>query len=199
MEFRFSPSIGLCAFLCYFCVIFGLPRAEKLLPRGKKWPETPVFRAFFGFSEGAAAIEGAVRPKNAVTIFRYEVVLDVRTKKRRAPPCCGLARQGNLPREIPFRHRNSMVGIGPRPALVRRQRDPARTPTARLRPPAAPRSFFAAAALLVAVTLLAYSNSLRVPFVFDDLPAILDNPTLGHFSTALFPATDSGSRSAGGR
>jgi tetratricopeptide (TPR) repeat protein len=44
----------------------------------------------------------------------------------------------------------------------------------------------AGAALAVAVTL-AYSNSFSGPFVYDDLPAIPQNPTIRQFSTAWFP------------
>ena len=49
----------------------------------------------------------------------------------------------------------------------------------------------AALGLVVAV-LLAWANSFSGPFVFDDRPAILANPTLDHFSTALAPPRDGG-------
>ncbi len=42
-------------------------------------------------------------------------------------------------------------------------------------------------AVLVAATLAAYANTFAVPFVFDDVAAITQNPSLAHFSTALFP------------
>ena len=35
-----------------------------------------------------------------------------------------------------------------------------------------------AVAILVGATVAAYYNSLNVPFVFDDLPGIIDNPTI---------------------
>ncbi len=43
-----------------------------------------------------------------------------------------------------------------------------------------------AALILVAAIALAYSNTLRAPFVFDDIAAIRDNPTLRH----LWPLSD---------
>ena len=49
---------------------------------------------------------------------------------------------------------------------------------------------FACGALLVAATLAAYANTFAVPFVFDDVAAITQNPSLAHFSTALFPPDD---------
>ena len=42
-------------------------------------------------------------------------------------------------------------------------------------------------AVLVAATLAAYANTFAVPFVFDDVAAITQNPSLAHFSTAFFP------------
>jgi protein O-mannosyl-transferase len=41
--------------------------------------------------------------------------------------------------------------------------------------------------LIVAAVLAAYANSLAGPFVFDDLPAILDNPTIRSLGGALSP------------
>src|SRR5216110_110617 len=38
-----------------------------------------------------------------------------------------------------------------------------------------------AAGLLVAMTLAVYANSLRGPFVYDDIPSIAENPTIRHF------------------
>ena len=46
---------------------------------------------------------------------------------------------------------------------------------------------FTGAALLVAATLAAYAHTFSVPFVFDDVAAITQNPSLAQFSTALFP------------
>src|SRR5580698_8704378 len=43
------------------------------------------------------------------------------------------------------------------------------------------------AVLLAAAALAAYGNSFSAPFVFDDLGAIRDNPTIRHFSSALSP------------
>ncbi|MEO5960766.1 MAG: hypothetical protein ABIR80_16775, partial [Opitutaceae bacterium] len=45
---------------------------------------------------------------------------------------------------------------------------------------------------LVLAALLAWSNSFSGPFVFDDLSAILANPTLENFRTALSPPRDGG-------
>ena len=52
-------------------------------------------------------------------------------------------------------------------------------------PPLSP--LFTGGALLVAATLAAYAHTFSVPFVFDDVAAITQNPSLAHFSTALFP------------
>ena len=44
--------------------------------------------------------------------------------------------------------------------------------------------------LLVVATVLAYANTLGGPLIFDDKPAILDNPTIRHLwplSTVLSP------------
>lgn len=46
--------------------------------------------------------------------------------------------------------------------------------------------------LLAAGLLVAYSNSFRVPFLFDDDASISKNPTIRSFNTALFPPTNSG-------
>ncbi len=45
---------------------------------------------------------------------------------------------------------------------------------------------------LVVAALLAWANSFSGPFVFDDRPAILANPTLANFVTALSPPRDGG-------
>ena len=57
-----------------------------------------------------------------------------------------------------------------------------------------------AAALLAAAALAAYRNSFSAPFVFDDVPAIAENPTIRH----LWPigsvlATPSGGQTVSGR
>lgn len=49
------------------------------------------------------------------------------------------------------------------------------------------RPTFLAALALVVVTTAAYFNSFAVPFVFDDLPSIVANPTLRSFADALHP------------
>jgi Tfp pilus assembly protein PilF len=45
---------------------------------------------------------------------------------------------------------------------------------------------------IVIVAVGAWADGLSGPFVFDDRPAILANPTLAHFATALFPPHDGG-------
>ena len=51
-----------------------------------------------------------------------------------------------------------------------------------------PRPAVLAAGTLIAVAALAaYANSVGGPFVYDDGPAIADNPTLRHFASAFFP------------
>jgi len=58
----------------------------------------------------------------------------------------------------------------------------------------------AGAGLLVLATLAAWSNSLAGPFVFDDTPAIIDNPTIRHLwplGPVLSPAGEGGT--VGGR
>ena len=57
--------------------------------------------------------------------------------------------------------------------------------------PAPPRSWLAALALITA-GVLAWANSFSGPFVFDDRPAILANPSLEHVTTALAPPHDGG-------
>lgn len=51
--------------------------------------------------------------------------------------------------------------------------------------------WLAGGALGVAAAL-AYANSISTPFVFDDLPAIRDNPTIRHLADGLFPPAASG-------
>jgi tetratricopeptide (TPR) repeat protein len=48
-------------------------------------------------------------------------------------------------------------------------------------------AFILAAGLIVLAAWAAYQNSFRVPFIFDDTRAILNNGTLQHFSSALTP------------
>ena len=56
-----------------------------------------------------------------------------------------------------------------------------------------PRWLFAAAvAGLAVLALAAYSNSFAVPFFFDDLPAVLNNPTIRDLSTAFSPPSHGG-------
>jgi len=52
--------------------------------------------------------------------------------------------------------------------------------------------FAAAVAALAVLALAAYSNSFSVPFFFDDLPAVLDNPTIRDLSTAFSPPSHGG-------
>ena len=59
-------------------------------------------------------------------------------------------------------------------------------------PPADRRSTWLAAALLAGATLLAYANSFGGPFVFDDVPSIVENPSIQTFRTALFPPSEGG-------
>ena len=49
-----------------------------------------------------------------------------------------------------------------------------------------------AAGALGIVALAVYANSFSAPFVFDDLPAIRDNPTIRNLATGLFPPPASG-------
>jgi tetratricopeptide (TPR) repeat protein len=46
---------------------------------------------------------------------------------------------------------------------------------------------FLAACLLILAVLAAYGNSLSRPFIFDDYPAIMDNPTIRHLGSAWSP------------
>jgi tetratricopeptide (TPR) repeat protein len=48
----------------------------------------------------------------------------------------------------------------------------------------------------LAATIAAYSRTFAVPFVFDDVPSIIDNPTIRHLRTAFLPPGDS---TVGGR
>lgn len=53
-------------------------------------------------------------------------------------------------------------------------------------------STWLAAALLVGATLLAYANSFGGPFVFDDVPSIVENTSIRSFRSALFPPSEGG-------
>jgi tetratricopeptide (TPR) repeat protein len=46
--------------------------------------------------------------------------------------------------------------------------------------------------VLTAAILAAYANSFSGVFVYDDLPSIVDNPTLRHFGSSFFPPANSG-------
>ena len=50
--------------------------------------------------------------------------------------------------------------------------------------------------ILAAATILAYARTFSAPLLFDDKPAILDNPSIRHWSTALWAPNHTG---AGGR
>lgn len=56
-----------------------------------------------------------------------------------------------------------------------------------------------AALVLAAGALLAYHNSFAVPFVFDDEPSILSNPTIRSLTTAWWPPTDARGITVSGR
>jgi tetratricopeptide (TPR) repeat protein len=58
-----------------------------------------------------------------------------------------------------------------------------------------------APALLVLGALVAYANSFSVPFVFDDIPAIVDNPTIRQFwgATDATPSAHAGGLTLSGR
>jgi tetratricopeptide (TPR) repeat protein len=60
----------------------------------------------------------------------------------------------------------------------------ARTAGGRLSPDSAA---LLAVAVLVALTAAIYSRTFSVPLLYDDIPAISENPTIGHWRTALFP------------
>jgi tetratricopeptide (TPR) repeat protein len=73
-------------------------------------------------------------------------------------------------------------------------------PCVRQRPTPANQSFaprllarpWLAGALLALLTTVAYLNSFRGAFLFDDLPAIIENPALRSFAQALLPSVDGG-------
>lgn len=62
----------------------------------------------------------------------------------------------------------------------------ARTQTNR-RPAAEPRGAWPFAVVLLLLTFTAYANSLRAPFVLDDEPAIVANPTIRSLAASPFP------------
>ncbi|MEY2880461.1 MAG: hypothetical protein RLZZ15_2841, partial [Verrucomicrobiota bacterium] len=79
---------------------------------------------------------------------------------------------------------------------------PAKTPRPQPSPPAAgpwsPRLARWSPALLVAAIALTYANSLVVPFLFDDLGAVVNNPTIRDlFSSAVFAPPADGSTATG--
>lgn len=49
-----------------------------------------------------------------------------------------------------------------------------------------------AAAIIAVCGFLAYGNGLSAPFVFDDIPSIVNNPTIRSFSSAWFPPRGTG-------
>ena len=57
---------------------------------------------------------------------------------------------------------------------------------------ASPPVILFAGGLLACVALVAYQNSFSVPLIFDDLPAIRDNPTIRQLGSALSPPHGSG-------
>ncbi len=54
----------------------------------------------------------------------------------------------------------------------------------------------AAGAILAGVAIAAYARTFSVPFLYDDLPSIVDNPTIRHIRTAFWPPDGS---TTGGR
>jgi tetratricopeptide (TPR) repeat protein len=51
---------------------------------------------------------------------------------------------------------------------------------------------YVATALVALTTLIAYHNSLDGPFVFDDVPSIVENSTIRQLSTSLLPPNETG-------
>jgi len=54
----------------------------------------------------------------------------------------------------------------------------------------------ACAGVLAAAAVAAYARTFTAPFVFDDIPSIVDNPSIRHLASAFFPPGDS---TVGGR
>ncbi len=65
-------------------------------------------------------------------------------------------------------------------------------PPARPVEPSRPAVLWGGAALIVALALAAYANSFSGVFVYDDIPAIVDNPTIRTLRASLAPPADSG-------
>ncbi|MBC7369043.1 MAG: tetratricopeptide repeat protein [Undibacterium sp.] len=63
--------------------------------------------------------------------------------------------------------------------------------------PEPPRNRYLCVGLIVFAALVAYHNSFDAPFVFDDLPAIVENLSIQSFRTALHPPTDKGTSAIG--
>lgn len=63
--------------------------------------------------------------------------------------------------------------------------------------PPSPWPIALAGVAVAAAAVLAYHNSLGGPFVFDDGPTIVENPTIRHLGTALIPPHDSGITTSG--
>jgi tetratricopeptide (TPR) repeat protein len=61
------------------------------------------------------------------------------------------------------------------------------------------RTPFFAMLVITAGALLVYLNSFSIPFVFDDEPSILGNPTIRSLASAWWPPTDYGSITVAGR
>lgn len=59
-------------------------------------------------------------------------------------------------------------------------------------PPAGRRGAWITGGVLAIATLLAYRRTIDVPFLMDDLPSIVDNPTIRSLQTAWRPPGDSG-------
>src|SRR5688572_15191983 len=55
-----------------------------------------------------------------------------------------------------------------------------------------------AAVIIITAACIAYANTFHVPFFFDDLSSIVDNPTIRYLS-AFFVLPDDGSSSSAGR
>ena len=63
--------------------------------------------------------------------------------------------------------------------------------------PESPRNRYLAVGLIVFAALVAYHNSLDAPFVFDDIPAIVENSSIQSFRTALHPPINKGTSAIG--
>ena len=65
--------------------------------------------------------------------------------------------------------------------------------------PPARRNVFLAALVLVVAAILAYANSFRGPFVFDDVEAIVENETIRSLSPAVLSPPFADGQTVGGR